>query len=265
MAPATPKPRDNSAAEAEPHGSVKPAEASGDPAQASIVDRKRPIISSTTSFAAGFGRPSPTNKEPKESSSPSTSAGNTHEHSSSTSSIQTRKLSGESSKKGVRDIVSWIEHKADKPAPADQPGTRPSLSIAQRKASFGATISSQESIKKEQTRQTPPVPQISTTSPPTRNPDIVTTSVPGSEEDDLTFREYQHFFSQPGSSKPVEKKKPLCHHISKKKSYAAISPMSTLHEMPGQESPESVRRVGQDHAAKEQETQVSKGSFLPFR
>jgi hypothetical protein len=225
-----------------------------DTPQESILDRKRPINSTATSFTSSFGRPSSAGKDKKNTTSSASTASSTREHASSTSTTSSRRPTGGSGKGGVRDIVSLFERQADKPtASPDQAGTKPSLSISQRKASFGTAISAQKHTQAKSIH-TPPVPKRQQSPKSTRNQDIIPTSVPGSEEDDLTFREYQQFFSCAGPKQNNSFKKALGGPaIQKKKSYGAVGTMSSPQDKkPGQDSPEPNRRVGQGFAVKEQ-------------
>ncbi|KAH6690320.1 hypothetical protein F5X68DRAFT_253236 [Plectosphaerella plurivora] len=126
--------------------------------QQGILDPKRPITNTSTSFPSSTGRPSTAGNDPKENSSSTTSAGNTRDHASSTSSIRSRRPTGASGKGGVRDIVYWLEKQSDKPTAAiDQAGKKPALTIAQRKASFGTALSEKQHIQ-EKTVHTNPLP-----------------------------------------------------------------------------------------------------------
>lgn len=254
------KPHAAQAADNQTDQSREATDSATDTPQESILDRKRPINSTATSFTSSFSRPSSAGKDKKDTASSASTASSTREHASSTSTTSSRRPTGGSGKGGVRDIVSLFERQADKPSGSpDQGGSKPSLSISQRKASFGTALSAQKHAQ-EKFIHTPPVPTRQQSPKPTRTQDIIPTSVPGSEEDDLTFREYQQLFScaDPEQDKPFKKNlgNPA---IQKKKSYGAIATMSSPQDKkPGQDSPEPNRRVGQGFAAKEQ-AEIIKG------
>lgn len=164
-----------------------------------IMDRKRPLGGLSTSFTSSFGR----NKKSNPASSPGD--GNT----TATSSISNgEKPSSTSKKPAVKDLVSWIEHLDASPANKDQkaPDIRAPSSISCLPSFSGTThdISSAGHENPENTvassyhklscsPEPPPIPARSVRRP---NPDIIPTCVPGTDEHQLTLREYKQFFSQ---------------------------------------------------------------------
>lgn len=206
--------------------------------QESMLDRKRPVTNINTSFTSSFGRPPPGNNTrtedtPERVRDPGPDASRTHASSATSS----RRPTGSSQKPSVRNIVSWLEHKKDTPDKEDSGGPLSSAEPFIRKVSTNSSFTSSAS---DATQESPRDRQRAPTGSHTA--DHIPTTVPGTEDDDLTFLEYQQFFSRSGD-KRVDGQPADRFVAVKNKSYGV---MTKVGEKTASGGLDTRRRAGQD-------------------